>query len=195
MTPTAPPKPFAGLGARAFLTLVREMEKTLAKCFPDALASVRRAVAVKTIIMGFTNYQQIAGTHEEDVKEFFPSPVLRSAFLQFVQYADRDRQVKRRRQEQVLDVFVSPGASVSSGDPLASEARLAHRPASAESLAAQVKDLDAEKLQTSIAKVLQNWDVPVVSGTPAAVVASVSRAHDQDPRWSSSGSAVLPQMR
>ena len=47
-TPTVPPKPFAGLGARAFLTLVRDMEKTLGRCLSDVPSSVHRAVAVKT---------------------------------------------------------------------------------------------------------------------------------------------------
>ena len=141
------------------------MERTLSKCLPDVLASVRRSVAVKIVIMGFTDVEQIAGTHEDDVREFFPSPVHRAAFLQFVQYADSSSQVKRKRQEQVMDVLVMPGASAASGDPVAPD-RLAHRPASAEVLAAQVKDLDTEKLQASISKVLQHWDVPVVSGTP-----------------------------
>ena len=107
-TPTAPPKPFAGYGAKAFLSLVRDFEKVLVGCLHEVPSSVRRAVAVKTVIMGFTDYQQIAGTDAEDVQEFFPSPVLKSAFLQFVQYADRTREAKRKRQAQVLEVQESP---------------------------------------------------------------------------------------
>ena len=177
--PKTPQKPFAGLRAKAFLTLVREMERALSKCLPDVLAAVRRSVAAKIVIMGFTDVEQLAGTHEDDVREFFPSPVHRAAFLQFVQYAESTRQVKRRRHEQVLDVLVTPGAATSSGCPEMPVARLAQRPANAEVLAAQVKDIDAEKLQTSISKVLEHWDVPVVAGTPTAVVASVTRAHEQ----------------
>ena len=106
-------------------------------------------------MMGFTDVNELAGTHEDDVREFFPSPVHRAAFLQFVQYAKSTRKVKRKREEQVLEVLGTPGAAASSGSPDMPPARLAHRPASAVILAAQVKDIDAVKLQTSISKVLE----------------------------------------
>ena len=40
-----------------------------------------------------------------------------------------------------------------------------------------MKNIDPEKLQSSITMVLEAWDVPVLAGTPTAVVASVTRAH------------------
>ena len=44
-------------------------------------------------------------------------------------------------------------------------AQIAHRPANAEVLAAQVKDIDAEKLQTSISKVLEHRLPGVLAAT------------------------------
>ena len=41
-----------------------------------------------------------------------------------------------------------------------------------------MKNIDPEKLQSSITMVLEAWDVPVLAGTPTAVVASVTRAHE-----------------
>ena len=42
-----------------------------------------------------------------------------------------------------------------------------------------MKDLDADKLHGDIENVLLSWDVPVASGTPAAVVTSAAQAHGQ----------------
>ena len=40
-------------------------------------------------------------------------------------------------------------------------------------------DIDAVQPQTSTSKVLEKWVVPVLAGTPTAVVATVARAHGQ----------------
>ena len=109
-TPKAPPKPFAGLRAKEFLTLVREKEAAISKGLPDVLRAVRRSVAAKVVLIGFTDIHQLAGTHEDDVTDFFPSPVHRAVFLQFVQYVECTKAVKRKREEQVLKTLVSSGA-------------------------------------------------------------------------------------
>ena len=57
------------------------MEAAILKCLPGVLAAVRRSVAAKIVMMGFTDVNELAGTHEDDVREFFPSPVHRAAFL------------------------------------------------------------------------------------------------------------------
>ena len=66
-TPRASPKPLGGLRAKDFLALVKEFEKALAICLPDAVAAVRRAVAVKAVLMGFSCVEHLADTHEEDI--------------------------------------------------------------------------------------------------------------------------------
>ena len=135
-------------------------------------------MAAKVVVIGFTDIHHLAGTHEDDVTDF-PSPVHRAVFLQFVQYMECTKALKRKREEQVLKTLVSSGASASTSSLEVRPARLAQGPASAEDLAAQIKDIDPEKLQTSISKVLETWDVPVLAGTPTAVAASVTQAHDQ----------------
>ena len=86
--------------------------------------------------------------------------------------------MKRHRQEYVLEHAVS-SCSASSSHQASPGQQPALPPASAESLAIQVKDLDADRLHGAIEKVLHTWDVPVASGTPAAVVSSVAQAHGQ----------------
>ena len=175
--PKTPAKPFAGLRTKEFLTLVKEMEKAISTGLPDVLAAVRRSVAAKAVLMGYTDVLQLAGTLEEDVADFFPSPVHRAVFMQFVHNVEGMRSVKRKREEQVLRTMGSSGAQSSSSGLEARPARPAQGHASAADLAEQTKKIDPEKLQTSIAKVLEAWDVPALAGTPTAVLTSVARAH------------------
>ena len=98
--------------------------------------------------------------------------------MQFIHYVEGMNVMKRKREEQVLRTIVSSGASASSSGLEARPARPAQGQASAADLAEQTKNIDPDKLQSSIAKVLETWDVPVLAGTPTLIAGRRScRSH------------------
>ena len=113
-TPRAPPKPFNGLRAKDFLALVKDFERVLARSLPEHSAPLRRAVAVKIVLMGFTSMDQISCTQEDDVKEFISSPAQRGAFLQAVRHVDAGLKKRRQDQESVLEHSSAISSSSSS---------------------------------------------------------------------------------
>ena len=176
----APVKPFAGLGARGFLAVVQGFVKELAACIPDLDKSTRRALAVKSALMGFTELIHLAGTLEDDVHEFMPSPALRSSFMTLVRRADAMNKMKSKRQ---VVVFAAVPASKETGalssKISASSVLPGQMPASAVALADKVKNIDADKLQVAIVGLLGQWDVPLEASTPTAAVQSLVAAHAQ----------------
>ena len=84
---------------------MKDFEKSLAKCLPEHTAVLRRSVAVKIVLMGFTCLDQVASTHVDDIKEFLPSPAQREAFVQVVKFIDMNVRRKRQRQDGVLSTL------------------------------------------------------------------------------------------
>ena len=95
-------KPFAGMGTRAFLAIAQGFEKELGTAIPALDKATKRAVAVKSALMGFTELIHLAGTVEDDVQDFMPSPALRSAFMTLVGRADALQKMRSKRQAVVL---------------------------------------------------------------------------------------------
>ena len=172
--PGQPFRPFGGHRAKDFLSMVRCFECQIAKRLPDTSGAVCRAVAVKMVLMGFTDLIHLAGAQVEDVRDLLPSPALRAVFMTMVKYAEAKQAARQAQQLVVLSTPSSCSTSTPScsspGGVLGQGQRL---PASAEDLASKVKSIDVDHLQTSIDKVLVQWDVPAASGTPTAIVQSL----------------------
>ena len=176
----APAKPFAGLGAKPFLAIVKNFEKEVHVSNLELDKASIRAVAIKCALMGFTNLAQLAGTLEDDVRVFLPSPALRSAFSALVRRADSASSSRAKRQAAVLST-VPPSGSREASSAVSTSSALApgEGPASAEDLAAKVKDIDPDKLQAAIAGLLEQWDIPLERSTPSSAVQSLVDAQDQ----------------
>ena len=89
--------------------------------------------------MGYTDVQQLAGTHLDDVMDFFPSPAHRAIFMQLVHQVESMQTMKRKREEQVLKTMVSLGTASSSSGLAEPPARQDQVHASAAELAVQTK--------------------------------------------------------
>ena len=178
---SGPPKPFGGWESRAFLSFVKGFEKEAAATSPETDRALRRAVAVKAVLLGFTCFNQLAGTAEEDVIHFIPSPAARALFMRMAARSAGVREACRKR----LDYVVSSqaAASSSSSSPsswsTSSTSTASSSLASAQTLAATVKAVDPDKLQDAISKVMHQWEVPTRKGTPTAMVAALAAAQQQ----------------
>ena len=167
-----PTKPLAGLGAKAFLTLVQEFKEHAASTVPGADGALCRAVAVKAVLLGFSSCSQLAGTEEEDIIDMMPSPAARAVFMQMVARAAGLREATAKRKALILSAPTSEKASSSSSGASTCSA-------SASRLALTVKDVDPDRLQGAIGKLLVQWDVPIDKGTPTATVAALAAAQVQ----------------
>ena len=179
----APAKPLGGHTSRTFLSFVHTFQKFAAVSVPTADIGLCRAVAVKAVLLGFTCPQDLAGTEETDIEHMLTSPAGRVLFMRMVAVADSQRRTMLKRKAAVLCTTVSlPAASLcstslasSSSGPSSSLARSS----SASTLAATVKEIDPDKLQTDINELLKQWEVPVDKGTPAANVTALANARSQ----------------
>ena len=174
----APAKPFAGYAAKDFLAHVKGFEKHALASMPSADMALCRAVAVKTVLLGFACFDQLAGTEEVDVMDMLPSPAVRALFMRMVVRAAGQRQILAKRKALVFEAAASTATSSSSSlavSPSGTSAGTTSS-ASASTLAATVKEIDPDKLQDAIGKLLSQWDVPLEKGTPSSTVAALAAA-------------------
>ena len=107
-------KPFAGYGAKTFLSLVRSLEKEAGVVSPDSDLALCHAVAVKAVLLGFTCLGQLAGTLEADVLDFIPFPATRALLMRMVAKTTKNHTAFKKRKDFVLDAQASSSLTMAS---------------------------------------------------------------------------------